>query len=226
MTPTSCWSKPIRAAVSRAITSPATEWSPGQPLPMSCSSAATRSRSGRPTRRVRAQARTAASTRWRSTVQVWTGLRWGRQRTRSQSGSSRVMSPSASSASQTRTVASPAPRRVTSSSRASAGQGTGSGGAEVASLRTTWRESGSSDWAAAAAARSTRAGSRSGRAVRARTTSPSASTTPSASGVRSGAAVLPPRIARSRGRADRARRTRSTSRQVTSVAYEMVRAAS
>lgn len=84
-----------------------------------------------------------------------------------------------------------------------------------------------SDWAAAAAARSTRTGSRSGRAVRARTTSPSASTTPSASGVRSGAAALPPpRIARSLGRTDRARRTRSTSRQVTSVAYEMVRAAS
>lgn len=132
-TPTSCWSKPIRAAMSRAMTSPATLWSPGQPLPMSCRRAATRSRSGRWTRRVREEARTAASTRWRSTVQVWTGLRWGRQWTRSQSGSSRVMSPSASSASQTGTVASPAPRRVTSSSRASAGQGTGSGRAAVAS---------------------------------------------------------------------------------------------
>ena len=46
-------SKPIRAATSRAMISPATEWSPGQPLPMSCSSAAISSRSGRPTRRVR-----------------------------------------------------------------------------------------------------------------------------------------------------------------------------
>ena len=51
------------------MTSPATEWSPGQPLPMSCSRAATSSRSGRPTRRVRAEARTAVSTRCRSTVQ-------------------------------------------------------------------------------------------------------------------------------------------------------------
>ena len=77
------------------------EWSPGQPLPMSCSSAATSSRSGRPTRRVSAEARTAVSTRCRSTVQRCTALRCGRQRTRSQSGSSRVISPSASSASQT-----------------------------------------------------------------------------------------------------------------------------
>ena len=101
MTATSARSKPIRAATSRAMVSPATEWSPGQPLPMSCSRAATSSRSGRPTRRVSAEARTAVSTRWRSTVQVCTGLRCGRQRTRSQSGSSRVIRPSASSASQT-----------------------------------------------------------------------------------------------------------------------------
>ncbi len=39
-----------------AMVSPATEWSPGQPLPMSCSSAATRSRSGRWTRRVNPEA--------------------------------------------------------------------------------------------------------------------------------------------------------------------------
>ncbi len=137
--------------------------------------------------------------------------------------------PSASRASQTGTVASPAPRRVTSSSRASAGQGTGRGLAVAASRRTACGESGRPDWAAAAAARRGRTGSRSGRAVRARTTSPSISTTPSASGVRSTGGlppVRPPRRDRSRGRAERALRTRLTSRQVTSVAYEMVRAAS
>lgn len=124
---TSARPKPKRAATSRVMTSPASEWSPGQPLPMSCNRAAMSSRSGRPTRRVSREARTAHSIRCRSTVQMCTALRCGRQRTRSQSGISRVIMPSASSASHTGTVDSPAPSRVTSCSRASAGHGTGSG---------------------------------------------------------------------------------------------------
>ncbi len=152
--------KPSRVATSRAITSPAAQWSPGQPLPMSCSRAAISSRSGRSTRRVRPAARTAVSTRWRSTVQRCTALRCGRQRTRSQSGSRRVISPSASSASQTGTVDSPAPSRVTSCSRASAGQGTGQRAVPPRpARRTACSESGSPAWAAAAAARSGSTGS-------------------------------------------------------------------
>ena len=42
--------KPIRVTILRATGSPATEWSCSEPLPMSCSSAATSSRSGRRTR--------------------------------------------------------------------------------------------------------------------------------------------------------------------------------
>ncbi len=217
-TAVSARSKPMRAATSRTMVSPATEWSPGHPLPMSCSSAATRSRSGRWTRRAKPAARTAVSMRWRSTVHTCTALRCGRQRTRSQSGSSRVTSPSASSASQTCTVGRPDPSRVTNCSRASAGQGVGSGPAPAARRRTAYRESGRPAWAAAAAARSGRTGSRSGRAVRASTTSPSCSTTPSASGERSGAGLPPPSRARSLGRTERARSTRPTSRQVTSPA--------
>ena len=45
--------KPIRATTLRARGSPATEWSCSEPLPMSCSSAATSSRSGRRTLRIR-----------------------------------------------------------------------------------------------------------------------------------------------------------------------------
>ncbi len=226
MTVTSWRSKPTRAATSLAMISPATEWSPGQPLPMSCSRAAISSRSGRLTRRVNSEARTAVSMRCRSTVHRCTALRCGRQRTRSQSGSSRVISPSASSASQTSTVGRPEPSRVTSCSRASAGQGVGIGRTVAAIRRTACRESGSPACAAAAAARSGRTGSRSGRAARASTTSPSCSTTPSARGDRSGTGFPPPSMARSRGRTARDRSTRPTSRQVTSLAYETTRAAS
>ncbi len=205
--------------------SPATEWSPGQPLPMSCSRAATRSRSGRWTRRVNSEARTAVSMRCRSTVQMCTALRWGRQRTRSQSGRRRVIRPSASSASQTSMVGRPEPSRVTSCSRASAGQGLDSGRVVAARRRTACRESGRPAWAAAAAARRGSTGSRSGRAARASTTSPSCSTTPSASGERSAVGFAPPpSMARSLGRTARERSTRPTSRQVTSLAYEMTRA--
>jgi hypothetical protein len=60
--------KPIRVAMAAAIGSPATLWSPGQPFPMSCSSAATSSRSGRSTSCVSSAAAAAHSTRCRSTV--------------------------------------------------------------------------------------------------------------------------------------------------------------
>ena len=69
---------------------PSSVWSPGQPLPMSWSSAPTRSRSGRPTSRVSAAARAAASTRWRSTVKRWKALRCGLLRTGAHSGRMRV----------------------------------------------------------------------------------------------------------------------------------------
>ena len=62
---------------------------PGQPLPMSCSSAATSSRSGRSTSWVSSAAAAAASTRCRSTVYRCHGWRCGSDRTRSHSGSSR-----------------------------------------------------------------------------------------------------------------------------------------
>ena len=60
------------------------------PLPMSCSSAPTSSRSGRSTSRVSSAAAAAASTRWRSTVKRCQGWRCGSDRTRSHSGSSRA----------------------------------------------------------------------------------------------------------------------------------------
>ena len=74
---------------------------------MSCSSAASSSRSGRATSRVSAAACAAASTRWRSTVNRCSGLRCGRFRTRSQSGISAVIRPSWSRASHTPTAAWP-----------------------------------------------------------------------------------------------------------------------
>ncbi len=218
---TSCFGNPMRAATSRVITSPASEWSPGQPLPMSCRKAATSSRSGRATRRVIAAARAAVSTRCRSTVHRCTALRCGRQRTRSQSGSRRVTRSSASSASQTGIAFSPAPSSVISCSRASSGHGTGSGLVSAARRRTVLSDNGRPACAAAAAARSGSAGSWPGRAGAASTASPSISTTPSASGRRSigpRAAPVPKPNLRRPARVLRARSTRSTSRQVTSAA--------
>ena len=78
---------------SSASGTPASLWSPGAPLPMSCSSAATSSRSGRLTSRTRGAACTAASTRCRSTVKRCTALRCGRWRTAAHSGSSRSTQP-------------------------------------------------------------------------------------------------------------------------------------
>ena len=77
---------PSASAIAAAIGSPTSLWSPGQPLPMSCSSAATSSRSGRSTSRVSSAAAAAASTRWRSTVNRCQGWRCGSERTRSHSG--------------------------------------------------------------------------------------------------------------------------------------------
>ena len=72
---------------------------------MSCSSAPISSRSGRGhVAGERGGASAAVSTRCRSTVKRCTGLRCGRLRTRSQSGSSRSSSPAWSSASQTPTA--------------------------------------------------------------------------------------------------------------------------
>ena len=187
------------------------EWSPGQPLPMSCSRAATSSRSGRPTRRVSdggphgglhqvpvdgpavhgVALRAAADP-------LPVGQQPGDQALRLQGLPDRRRSDS------------PAPSRVTSCSRASAGQGTGSGRARGGQARVPRAgraagRPGRRRRRRAAAAR----GRVSGRAARASTTSPSCSTTPSASGVALGgrlaaAAAWP----RSRGRADRARSTR------------------
>ena len=86
---TSASAKPRRAATVRASRAPAALWSTpsdSEPLPMSCSSAPTSSRSGRDTSRTSGAARTAASSRCRSTLKRWTALRCGRCRTRSHSG--------------------------------------------------------------------------------------------------------------------------------------------
>ena len=77
---------PSASATVCASTTPLSVWSPGPPLPRSCSSAPTSSRSGRRTDRTRSSARATASSRWRSTVKRWNALRCGLQRTRSHSG--------------------------------------------------------------------------------------------------------------------------------------------
>ena len=86
---TSSSAKPRRVATVRASRAPAALWSTpsdSEPLPMSCSSAPTSSRSGRDTSRTSGAARTAASSRCRSTLKRCTALRCGRCRTRSHSG--------------------------------------------------------------------------------------------------------------------------------------------
>ena len=126
-TATSAADRPIRVATVAAIGAPLALWSPGSPLPMSCSSAASTSRSGRGTSRAYDAASRAVSTRCRSTVYLCTGLRWGRLRTRAHSGSQAVTSPYRSHASQVETRADPEPSRVSNASRAGAGHGAGSG---------------------------------------------------------------------------------------------------
>src|SRR3984957_15320471 len=126
---------PTRLHTSRATTSPETLWSPGQPLPMSCSSAASSSRSGRDTSRASAAALAAHSTRCRSTVKRCSGLRWGRFLTRSQSGISVASRPSWSSASQTAIALAPAPSSASRALRASGGHGIDSGGHSASRAR-------------------------------------------------------------------------------------------
>ncbi len=65
---TSSAPKPSRGAIFSMSSTPASVWSPGEPLPRSCSHAPTSSRSGRTTSRVSRPACTTASTRCRSTV--------------------------------------------------------------------------------------------------------------------------------------------------------------
>ena len=72
-TPLADWQAELvrRGPSSATIAIPTSVWSPGRPLPMSCSSAPSSSRSGRATRRVSPAAPAAASTRCRSTVKRW-----------------------------------------------------------------------------------------------------------------------------------------------------------
>ena len=111
-----------------AISAPASEWSPGRPLPMSWSSAPSRRSSGRVRRATSpskpSSSRTAAhsathSRRCRSTVKRWYALRCGRARTCPHSGSSAASTPTWSRASNTGTALRPARSRPTNASRAS-----------------------------------------------------------------------------------------------------------
>ena len=215
-TATSGGENPIRVAISTAIGSPTTLWSPGQPLPMSCSSAATSSRSGRSTSWVSSAAAAAASTRCRSTVNRCQGWRCGRDRTRSHSGSSRDSSPSWSSCSRTATAERPLASSRRKDHRSSAGHGSGTGGLCAASTLSVYGESRRSARAAAAAARSRSPGSAAGRAPWASTTSSPWRTTPSASGSR--------RIRRYRPRGCRTR-VDSTRRHVSSATKASLRPA-
>ena len=80
-------------------------------LPMSCSSAASSSRSARPTQRTSPPAMTTVSMRCRSTVWRCTALRCGRERTAAHSGSQRSMMPAWSRPSQTPTSPGPVASR-------------------------------------------------------------------------------------------------------------------
>ena len=90
---TSAAGSPMRSATPAAIGAPTVLWSPGRPLPMSCSSAHSTSRSGRDTSRAYAAALAAVSTRCRSIVKRCTGLCWGALRMRAHSGSQPVTRP-------------------------------------------------------------------------------------------------------------------------------------
>ena len=126
-------SKPIRVATARATGSPATLCSTRPPLPMSWSSAATSSTSGRDTSRISAEASMQVSTTWRSTVNRWTGEACGSSRIRSHSGSTAASTPVSSRVSQTASRPRPDASSRTSSCRAASGHGSGSG----APLRTS-----------------------------------------------------------------------------------------
>ena len=85
--------------------------------------------SGRDTRVVNALARETVSTRWRSTVQMWTTSRGGRSRTAPHSGNSLPHSPVRSSASIVATAGGPAASITSRSLSAGRGQGVRSSGA-------------------------------------------------------------------------------------------------
>ena len=78
---------PQRVAISTAMASPTSLWSPVRPLPMSCSRAPTASRSGRSTSRTTSAALTHVSMLCRSTVKRCTGDDEPRSRTSAHSGS-------------------------------------------------------------------------------------------------------------------------------------------
>ena len=120
---------PSRWSTRSAIGAPVSEWSrePGT-LPMSCSSAARRSRSGRLTSRSNPLARTTVSMRWRSTVCRWTALRCGRLRTAAHSGIHFSTTPARSSPSQTETSPGPVASRSPNTASAAGGHGVGIGG--------------------------------------------------------------------------------------------------
>ncbi|CAG7332791.1 hypothetical protein PICSAR65_03403 [Mycobacterium avium subsp. paratuberculosis] len=104
----------------------------------------------------------------------------------SHSGNSRPHSPVRSSASMVVTVVGPADSSTSRSSSASRGQGSGISGAAAASRLSVAAPIGKPVLADAAATRSTRPTSVSGRASRASTISPAYSTTPSSRGRRLG----------------------------------------
>ena len=154
---------------------------------MSCSNAPSSSRSGRATRRVSADASAAASIRCRSTVKRCTALCCGLHRTAAHSGISRDQQPGLVQRLEhrdRRLGPRQAWRRVRRGRRPARAPATASAppraGAAVYALI------GRPACAAAAATRSTRTGSAAGSASRARWTSSSCATTPSASGRRTG----------------------------------------
>ena len=124
---------PSRVPIWVARSAPMTLWSPPRPLPMSWHSAPSTSRSGRATRVVNALARETVSTRWRSTVQMWTTSRGGRSRTAPHSGNSLPHKPVRSSASIVDTAAGPAASITSRSLSACRGHGVRSSGAVAAS---------------------------------------------------------------------------------------------
>ena len=179
-------SNPIRVAMLRAIGSPATLCSVRLPLPMSWSSAATISTSGRATCRISAAASVQVSTTCRSTVNRWMADACGSSRIRSHSGRICASAPVSSRVSQVPSSPRPEASSRTSSRRASGGQGSGSGGHSRASRAAVGGASTTSRSAASVAARSSSAGSSAGRARPSSTTSLAARATPSASGVSDG----------------------------------------
>ena len=196
-------SKPIRVAIARAIGSPATLCSVRLPLPMSCSSAATMSTSGRADLADQRRGLDAGlddvpvdgeAVDRRGVRQQPDPLPLGqdpRQRTGLLERLPGAEQPPARG------------EQPHQQPRASAGHGSGSGAHSRARRAAVGGASTTSRSAAAAAARSSSTGSSAGRARRSSTISPPASATPSATGVSDGR-----RAVGRRGRAGPARRPR------------------